>query len=481
MKRRFVLQEMSEDRFRKRHNANFEMKSLRSSTATAKLKTMLPTGNSKHFESAEDLNSLLNEVNSFLEDTKKQYEQLELESEKLCEWMKENASLDPNNPAQVEEAMKLLSESKEAKASNEQLDKQPGLLRIKKTDDGSFVLTLPKEIKRAEDSPVDSEYSAEGSKAQRRGTGNKNLSRMQQLNEKATVEKPKVPNQTPINVFWQFVEGFFKPINEDDMKLLEDTDEKFPQVYLMPALGKPYHSQWKENERVPDVVSEAIRPSLMERLLSCLVEENILPPSESEEVFDKETTVQDYQKDGNEYDMIDFEERLKKELLLNGILHDDMIIDHRESDEISVEIRSLQSQLRHQSDVNKNRKRILAEYIKSRIASQEFYSILDEIDKQIDSIFSRKWKTMKKRKKGQPVTICPVMTELQPLVDKRKTLIQYFKDVIPTRLHLISSNSQQLFPPVELNTKSFYLNGIPTLPPKFPVSRKAGIFQIEQK
>ena len=53
------------------------------------------------------------------------------------------------------------------------------------------------------------------------GRGSKNLSRMNRPAETPD-HKPKIPNQTPINVFWNYIESYFKPIEESDLKFLDD-------------------------------------------------------------------------------------------------------------------------------------------------------------------------------------------------------------------------------------------------------------------
>lgn len=65
-----------------------------------------------------------------------------------------------------------------------------------------------------------------------RGAGAKNLSRMNRPAEIAgTVTdsaKHKPVNQIPINVFWNHVETFFKPLDDIDMKFLGDSSVNRP-------------------------------------------------------------------------------------------------------------------------------------------------------------------------------------------------------------------------------------------------------------
>jgi len=60
--------------------------------------------------------------------------------------------------------------------------------------------------------------AAQPREQQTRGMGSKNLSRMNKPCEKTVDSKPKIPNQIPIHVFWNYVEPFFKSIDENDLR-----------------------------------------------------------------------------------------------------------------------------------------------------------------------------------------------------------------------------------------------------------------------
>lgn len=67
-----------------------------------------------------------------------------------------------------------------------------------------------------------------------RGAGAKNLSRMNRPTEvtgaAAENAKHKPVNQIPINVFWNHVETFFKPLDDIDMKFLGDSSVSFSDL-----------------------------------------------------------------------------------------------------------------------------------------------------------------------------------------------------------------------------------------------------------
>ena len=59
--------------------------------------------------------------------------------------------------------------------------------------------------------------------------------------------KPRIPNQVPISTFWNYVEAFFKPIDEADIKYLDDpTMPVDATAFVIPPLGRRYETQWRE-------------------------------------------------------------------------------------------------------------------------------------------------------------------------------------------------------------------------------------------
>lgn len=105
------------------------------------------------------------------------------------------------------------------------------------------------------------------------------------------------------------------------------------------------------------------------------------------------------------------EERLKRELQYVGIYMnmpkdennptggDPDWLTGREDDEISAELRELQSSLKQVTAKNQNRKKILVPLIKRQLAWQEYSSILEDLDKQIDQAYIKRIRVPKKRKK----------------------------------------------------------------------------------
>lgn len=106
-----------------------------------------------------------------------------------------------------------------------------------------------------------------------------------------------------------------------------------------------------------------------------------------------------------------FEERLKRELKYvgiymnipkdeNGATGDDLDwLTGREDDEISAELRELQNSLKQVTYKNQNHKEALIPLLERQLAWQEYSSILDDLDKQIDQAYIKRIRVPKKRKK----------------------------------------------------------------------------------
>ncbi|OBA21643.1 hypothetical protein METBIDRAFT_41432 [Metschnikowia bicuspidata var. bicuspidata NRRL YB-4993] len=120
-------------------------------------------------------------------------------------------------------------------------------------------------------------------------------------------------------------------------------------------------------------------------------------------------------------DFLSMEERLKRELKYIGIFtntplcesgkakkgsvidSDDWIIN-REDDEICAEIRQLQDELKGAVVRNRKRKKALLPVLEEHLAYQEFSTILEDLDKQVDQAYTKRLKAKSKRKKLAPET-----------------------------------------------------------------------------
>lgn len=106
------------------------------------------------------------------------------------------------------------------------------------------------------------------------------------------------------------------------------------------------------------------------------------------------------------------EERLKRELKYVGIYmnmpkdennpnssNEPDWVNGREDDEVSAELRELQSSLKQATANNQKRKEILIPLVERQLAWSEYASILEELDKQVDQAYIKRIRVPKKRKK----------------------------------------------------------------------------------
>lgn len=108
-------------------------------------------------------------------------------------------------------------------------------------------------------------------------------------------------------------------------------------------------------------------------------------------------------------DYTSFEERLKRELKYVGIYmnlpkdengsDDPDWLNGREDDEISAELRELQTNLKQVTKRNQNRKSLLIPLVERQLAWQEYESILDDLDKQVDQVYIKRIRVPKNKKK----------------------------------------------------------------------------------
>ena len=300
-----------------------------------------------------------------------------------------------------------------------------------------------------------------------RGAGSKNLSRMNRPQEATEGAKNKAINQIPINIFWNQVEAFFKPIEDADLKFLCDPARIIdPTPFVIPPLGKPFLEQWKhqygytrsgigdKSQTLIDTTSDQFKPSLKERLLSLLMDEDIPLPetcnsngTEESVVIEQESSLGGPQVS----EFVHLDDRLRHELSSIGVEEfSNVTIDLMEDDQICVEIRNLQRQLRERVAVNYYRKRRLCELAKEKLPAQEFYSLLSDLDKQLEQIYLRRTRSGKKKKKAASAVVSTGTPESQVapvdavrLLENRVKLLNAFQAYIPPLCkHLASDNNK---------------------------------------
>ena len=151
----------------------------------------------------------------------------------------------------------------------------------------------------------------------------------------------------------------------------------------------------------------------------------------------------------NSHDRIHLNERISKQLHELGLM-EMPTHDLQEDDPICVEMRACQSALRDHIFVNYWRKRKLAACIRKHLAAQEFYSLLLEIDKQIDAAFQRRLRANRKRKKSHAdsdeIAATPSADTVR-LVENREKLVEAFKQVFPSLYHALLPPPNKIIDP----------------------------------
>ncbi|CUM63063.1 uncharacterized protein PRCAT00000628001 [Priceomyces carsonii] len=315
--------------------------------------------------------------------------------------------------------------------------------------------------------------------------------------------KNKPPsNQVQFSTFQSYIESYFRPYTNDDLKFL---NEKFvippgfgktnydPSLhpYIIPKLGQFYANAWAEEDATlgsklnsPQYQQslESFKPRgsidnlsddklyteeiscgpLSSRLLSAILsshegngnddesyaENNI---QADDQVATQLNSGEDYKITTDSNDFYSIEERLKRELKYIGIFMNlsntdeerspkfngrvfksegsivdtDDWIKNKEDDEVCAEIRSLQKELKGAVLRNKVNKKKLIPLVEEQIAYQEYCTILEDLDKQVDLAYLKRLKAKNKKKKTEatPLQQQSANNGLRALLDKRKRWI----------------------------------------------------------
>ncbi|KAI5962008.1 NGG1 [Candida theae] len=338
--------------------------------------------------------------------------------------------------------------------------------------------------------------------------------------------KNKPPtNQVQFSTFQSYIESYFRPFTNEDLKFLEEKNIIPPgfektnydsdvSPFIIPRLGRFYADVWAEEDATlasklnsPTVYAnqtdgykakgsitslsddklyteEVSCGPLSSRLLSAILSnheaendnegdieggevksengadrDNLLA---QDEVATQLNSNEDYRitTDANDYQSI--EDRLKRELKYIGIfmnlpgnedgkaranklsgripkksaisiVDSDEWIRNKEDDEVCAEIRSLQNELREVTSRNRANKRKLIPLTQDSIAYQEYSTILEDLDKQVDSAFMKRSKGKGKKKKidANAPQQQAVNSGLRALLEKRRRWIDSIGKLFP--------------------------------------------------
>ncbi|KAF8243490.1 hypothetical protein K440DRAFT_664040 [Wilcoxina mikolae CBS 423.85] len=262
--------------------------------------------------------------------------------------------------------------------------------------------------------------------------------------------KAKPTNQVAINTFSTYIEPYFRQFSEEDLAFLRERGDRVTP-YMIPKLGKHYSEQWAEEDGPgasfaspapptnngsnktantpkgkPEDVSEdqldkeevSCGP-LLSRLLAAYLPEDpeddadshpaangeSTPPSKTYATTLSNSSDVNWKIPTGKSDYSTLDERIRREMVYVGLLdpNQELDFDNRQDDEVSARLRALQKQLREQALINGARKARIAEQLKEQLAYQEYVTILEDLDKQVEQAFAKRSRNMKASKKKKNV------------------------------------------------------------------------------
>ncbi|KAJ1652987.1 Transcriptional regulator [Dispira simplex] len=354
----------------------------------------------------------------------------------------------------------------------------------------------------------------------------------------------KVASEVPVTTFWASVEPYFRPLNDSDIKFLQnDGDSLIP--FLIPTLGKHYTQAWAEEDRdvyqgllsyagpspttdvcgggssgygngltsgkgkmrysgrgvkqeskpfltTPATTIEATSTGLpqeshplpntgkpitnildehllnkdigcgplAERIVSAFIQDRLIDPAELS--HNEEDGISGSDKEGKHailtvtpqalvvepvesppatdngpVEVVGLEERLVRELRHIGVLGgEDVDWSTREDDEICAILRHAQRLLRDQVEVNRNRKQRLLEVVRDHMAFQEYHQILEELDKQVEQSYVKRYRGQKTKRKKSIPTKTALSDNVQHAMDRRRRIIEGIGWLFPEEKYL---------------------------------------------
>ncbi|KAF9363426.1 Transcriptional regulator [Mortierella sp. NVP85] len=314
--------------------------------------------------------------------------------------------------------------------------------------------------------------------------------------------KVKVANQVAIQTFWASMEPYFRPFTESDRAILEEDNDQVTPL-LIPPLGRHYLETWAEEDRAlmpydgyesrrssVDLVKENA-PSrntvynqpfeltdenieqdevscgpLTERIICSLIAGEVAEAKELKQDDDQAAGPAASGVQPGPKNYAELEERMKRELRYVGILGNEEIDwDAREDDEISITLRSLQKELREVMKVNKARKQRLLGLVNNHLAYQEYNTILDDLDKQVEQGYLKRFR-MTKSKKKKTSTPKALSENALSAMDRRRRFVQGVGPIFPPENYTIPTKSiyqDELETKTTPSTPQSYrqLNGLP--------------------
>jgi transcriptional adapter 3 len=271
----------------------------------------------------------------------------------------------------------------------------------------------------------------------------------------------KPPSQVNASVFANYVEPYIRPLTEEDVAFLKERGDRIGP-FVLPRRGlRHYKEIWADedgamaidnhNERLPpneprgsienmtDDIAETEEIStgpLLARLISVMRVEGRGPPTNSQEpngINGDSMDLDDTNPNGvngtttetqplpaaaqlpefltpgwkappivGKTDYANLEDRMMLELKHMGFFSDSSDAEYSShfDDEVAARLRFLQSELRKQSIINGARKARILELTEERMAQQEYNTIADDLDNQLNAAYLKRNRNMGKGKKN---------------------------------------------------------------------------------
>ncbi|KAG4103224.1 hypothetical protein H8356DRAFT_1647483 [Neocallimastix lanati (nom. inval.)] len=272
--------------------------------------------------------------------------------------------------------------------------------------------------------------------------------------------KVKPQNQIPITTFFSYCDQFLRPMTEDDIKFLQNTEDITPYM-VIPPLGKHYLGSFSGNDNdlykkkitntnltsEPADFNSTVKQEgedseftpLVDRIFGCLIEEEIVDINTlvSETPDKDEPFIKDFGKIWPKPDIPIIEDRIKQELFDLGIIDDEKIDwNAQEDNEICSKIRELEQELREQVSINEKRKKKLLKISQDWIAYQQFNEVLEDQEKQIESVYNKRLKLSKKKKRPLHK---PISENVLSLIQKRKSILKDMSLLFPPENFILTS------------------------------------------
>ncbi|XP_065668271.1 transcriptional adapter 3-A [Hydra vulgaris] len=252
--------------------------------------------------------------------------------------------------------------------------------------------------------------------------------------------KPKLAYEAP-NKFWSYVEPYCSDILPEQITAIEEslsTKAEISEYYKMPALGVHYSDVWnkedflEEQQQSAKIDKKRSSPisnvnlterlnndsalltekeecsygSFTQRLISALVDENIMAPVCEKDLHDavkldsNKTEIRPHRNLSNNNHSKSLESAIKEELYSLGLIDSLNEEENKDDDdEILMELRRLQSELKAVRSHNKHCVSKLVARAKIAMKKQEVRQKAKILDAEVVDIF-RKFSSSKAKKKG---------------------------------------------------------------------------------